>query len=167
VEDWDHDQRWNCWISWLVSEHANLTRFVGSVCHCFLKMMLLSMPLWNHNFELKHALYHMLGDTAVWKWVWHWQLCNLSTIMREYTSLHSVGVLPFVNVILSGTYSATNETGSVPAQGWWNIPQPLLEYLKLSHNDSQLQAIQVHSLLWATIWSVQPLVTNPRSTILQ
>ncbi|KAH8968926.1 hypothetical protein BDL97_02G009000 [Sphagnum fallax] len=89
--------------------------------------------------SVMQVLTALQGPSSAW---WLLKLCNLSTIMREYTSLHSVGVLPFVNVILSGTYSATNETGSVPAQGWWNIPQPLLEYLKLSHNDSQLQAIQ-------------------------
>ncbi len=71
------------------------------------------------------------------------QLCNLSTILREYTALRSVSMLPFAKTILSASLTKTDEADSAKEAGQWNIPTSLLDHLSLNHNDSQLQAIQV------------------------
>lgn len=74
----------------------------------------------------------------------------MSTILREYTALRSVGTLPFVDVILSAEDSSKDGAESIEASsksssnlGQWNVPLPLKEYLSGTHNPSQMQAIQV------------------------
>ncbi|CAM6125409.1 unnamed protein product [Calypogeia fissa] len=86
------------------------------------------------------------GPTSAW---WLMKLSNMSTILREYTALRSVGSLPFVNVILSAEDSSkdgadSNEVSNKSSSnlGYWNIPLPLKEYLSGTHNPSQMQAIQ-------------------------
>lgn len=39
---------------------------------------------------------------------WVLQLCNVSTITREYTALHSAAALPFLDVILSAKEAAVD-----------------------------------------------------------
>lgn len=71
------------------------------------------------------------------------QLCNMSTITREYTSLRSVGSLPFVDTIISASLIKEDETDSAKDSGRWTIPPTLFDHLSQNHNISQLQAIQV------------------------
>ncbi|KAL3678344.1 hypothetical protein R1sor_021300 [Riccia sorocarpa] len=73
------------------------------------------------------------------------KLCNMSTILREYTALRSVGTLPFVDVILGADDAAKVRMKKTTTQadlGHWRIPPPLKEYLEGCHNSSQMQAIQ-------------------------
>ncbi|OAE31740.1 hypothetical protein AXG93_4874s1030 [Marchantia polymorpha subsp. ruderalis] len=86
------------------------------------------------------------GPTSAW---YIMKLCNMSTILREYTALRSVGSLPFVDVILSAADASKDAAKKKKTQatqpadlGHWNIPQPLKEYLQGGHNSSQMQAIQ-------------------------
>ncbi|KAF3791608.1 putative helicase MAGATAMA 3 [Nymphaea thermarum] len=67
------------------------------------------------------------------------KVCSLSTIMREYAALHSVGTLPFSDLILSVT--AKMQNGDLRDHAW-NVPRPLMEFLENNHNKSQLEAIQ-------------------------
>ncbi|KAJ6852184.1 putative helicase MAGATAMA 3 [Iris pallida] len=66
------------------------------------------------------------------------KICSLSTIMREYTALHSVGSLPFKDLILS---AAENSIGRNSEDREWTVPRPLMDYLKNNLNGSQLDAI--------------------------
>ncbi|KAH9325859.1 hypothetical protein KI387_006037, partial [Taxus chinensis] len=64
------------------------------------------------------------------------KLSSLSTILREYTALQSVGSLPFADLIISA------QTKKIESNASWNIPKPLMECLESNHNESQLEAIQ-------------------------
>ena len=66
------------------------------------------------------------------------QVCSLSTITREYVALHSVGSLPFKDLIIK----ATEKTSELEDQEW-KISRPLEEYIKDNLNKSQWDAIQV------------------------
>lgn len=66
------------------------------------------------------------------------QICSLSTIAREYVALWSIGSLPFKDLILS----ATEKNIGCENQGW-KISKSLEEYVKLNHNETQQEAIQV------------------------
>ncbi|KAL2629456.1 hypothetical protein R1flu_014142 [Riccia fluitans] len=84
------------------------------------------------------------GPTSAW---YVMKLCNMSTILREYTALRSVGTLPFVDIILGadeGAKDAANvtKTTATPNLGHWRIPPLLKDYLEGCHNSSQMQAIQ-------------------------
>lgn len=70
---------------------------------------------------------------------WMIKLSNMSTIMREYTALQSVGHLPFADVILTGQVKSAHETSS---NVQWSVPIRLMDFLEESHNDSQLMAIK-------------------------
>lgn len=70
--------------------------------------------------------------------LWILKVCSLSTIMREYTALHSVVSLPFKNLILSAAEKSNNCNSEDRA---WNVPRQLMDYLKNSLNESQLDAI--------------------------
>eukprot|EP00897_Mesotaenium_endlicherianum_P009227 jgi/Mesen1/8332/ME000046S07724 len=71
---------------------------------------------------------------------WGWQLCNLSTITREYKGLYSAPSLPFAAVLLSGHLDA-GASGEPPPRDW-SVAMPLMDALTVHHNSSQLQAIQ-------------------------
>ncbi|GLJ40367.1 hypothetical protein SUGI_0830590 [Cryptomeria japonica] len=64
------------------------------------------------------------------------KLSSLSTILREYAALRSVGSLPFADLIFSA------QAKKVEGSAAWNIPKPLMEFLESNHNESQLEAIQ-------------------------
>ncbi|GAB4850823.1 hypothetical protein Ancab_030122 [Ancistrocladus abbreviatus] len=64
------------------------------------------------------------------------KVCSLSTIVREFVALRSIGALPFKDVILK---AADSDTSS--ADHAWKIAQPLMESIEGNHNESQLEAI--------------------------
>ncbi|GJN02958.1 hypothetical protein PR202_ga20354 [Eleusine coracana subsp. coracana] len=66
------------------------------------------------------------------------KLCSLSTIVREYTAMHSIASLPFKDLILS---AAEKNKHSDDKSRAWNVPEPLMDYLKTNLNDSQLDAV--------------------------
>lgn len=66
------------------------------------------------------------------------QICSLSTISREYVAVHSIGSLPFKDLIL-----AAAEKNPTPADQAWKISKPLGNYIKSNLNESQQQAINV------------------------
>ncbi|XXG88664.1 hypothetical protein AAC387_Pa12g0854 [Persea americana] len=68
------------------------------------------------------------------------KISSLSTIMREYNALRSVGSLPFKDLILSATEKSL-DCGNLEDRAW-NIPRPLMEFLESNHNSSQLEAIR-------------------------
>ncbi|XP_006847151.2 probable helicase MAGATAMA 3 isoform X1 [Amborella trichopoda] len=71
--------------------------------------------------------------------LWVLKISSLSTITREYSALHSIGSLPFADLILSA--SEKSKTGD-PEHQTWNVPRPLMDSLVDNHNQSQLEAIQ-------------------------
>lgn len=71
--------------------------------------------------------------------LWIFKLSSLSTILREYTALRSVGSLPFADLIFSARTKSVDNSADNRS---WNIPKRLMEYLESNHNESQLQAIQ-------------------------
>lgn len=73
----------------------------------------------------------------------NFQVCSLSTIMREFTAMHSVASLPFKDLILSATEK--HKDGDDQSRAW-NVPEPLMDYLKMNLNDSQLEAVNVSFL---------------------
>ncbi|GAQ80554.1 P-loop containing nucleoside triphosphate hydrolases superfamily protein [Klebsormidium nitens] len=73
---------------------------------------------------------------------WVLQLCNLSTITREYTALHSAAALPFLDVILSAKAPAPDGQAPTSGSAQWSIPEALRGHLAGSHNESQLAAVQ-------------------------
>nr|PNR52158.1 hypothetical protein PHYPA_008532 [Physcomitrium patens] len=86
------------------------------------------------------VLASLSGPKTAW---WILKLCNMSTISREYTSLRSVGTLPFVKTILSASLVESDDPESAKDSGQWTIPPSLLDHLNHTHNVSQLQAIQL------------------------
>uniref|UniRef100_A0A0E0KQM0 Helicase ATP-binding domain-containing protein n=1 Tax=Oryza punctata TaxID=4537 RepID=A0A0E0KQM0_ORYPU len=70
--------------------------------------------------------------------LWILKICSLSTIMREFSGMHSVASLPFKDLILSA--SEKNRDGNDQNRAW-NVPEPLMDYLKTNLNDSQLDAV--------------------------
>lgn len=69
------------------------------------------------------------------------QICSLSTIVREYTALCSVGCLPFKDLILNAA-----ERGSESEDQAWKISGSLHDYFRENLNESQQEAINVS--LW-------------------
>ncbi|EFJ22659.1 hypothetical protein SELMODRAFT_30768, partial [Selaginella moellendorffii] len=63
------------------------------------------------------------------------QLCNLSTISREYVALCSLGSIAFSDTIVSASASDVSA-------GCRTIPRGLKDYLQTTHNQSQINAIQ-------------------------
>ncbi|KQJ82618.1 hypothetical protein BRADI_5g10080v3 [Brachypodium distachyon] len=70
--------------------------------------------------------------------LWILKMCSLSTILREYSAMQSVASLPFKDLILSA--SEKNKDGDDQNRAW-NVPEPLMDYLKTNLNDSQLDAV--------------------------
>ncbi|CAM0904653.1 unnamed protein product [Alopecurus aequalis] len=70
--------------------------------------------------------------------LWVLKMCSLSTILREYSAMHSIASLPFKDLILSA--SEKNKDGDDQNRAW-NVPEPLMEYLKTNLNGSQLDAV--------------------------
>uniref|UniRef100_A0A453N735 Uncharacterized protein n=1 Tax=Aegilops tauschii subsp. strangulata TaxID=200361 RepID=A0A453N735_AEGTS len=70
--------------------------------------------------------------------LWILKMCSLSTILREYSGMHSVASHPFKDLILSA--SENNRDGDDQKRAW-NVPQPLMDYLKTNLNGSQLDAV--------------------------
>jgi len=66
------------------------------------------------------------------------QMCNLSTIAREYVAIRTIRNLPFKDLILN----AAGEDFSSEAEGW-KIPLRLDEYVNDSFNPYQREAITV------------------------
>lgn len=66
------------------------------------------------------------------------QMCNLSTIAREYVAIQMINSLPFKDLILN----AVGGNFGVEAEGW-KIPLPLKEYVEISFNQYQREAITV------------------------
>ncbi|KAL5216782.1 hypothetical protein ABZP36_008183 [Zizania latifolia] len=70
--------------------------------------------------------------------LWILKICSLSTIMREFSAMHSVSSLPFKDLILS---ASDNHKDGNDHNRAWNVPEPLMDYLKTNLNDSQLDAV--------------------------
>ncbi|EAZ28038.1 hypothetical protein OsJ_12005 [Oryza sativa Japonica Group] len=70
--------------------------------------------------------------------LWILKICSLSTIMREFSGMHSVASLPFKDLILS---ASEKNSGGNDQNRAWNVPEPLMDYLKTNLNDSQLDAV--------------------------
>lgn len=66
------------------------------------------------------------------------QVCNLSTIAREYVAIQTISILPFKDLILN----AAGEDFGTETDGW-KIPSALKEYVEGSFNQYQRQAITV------------------------
>lgn len=66
------------------------------------------------------------------------QICSLSTILREFVALRSIGSLPFKDLIL-----AAAESNPSSEERAWKISRSLTEYIKHNHNASQQEAINV------------------------
>ncbi|KAK1402324.1 putative helicase MAGATAMA 3 [Heracleum sosnowskyi] len=64
------------------------------------------------------------------------KICSLSTIVREYVALRSVGSLPFKDLILKAAESQQRSEDQA-----WDISRSLKDYIKSNHNASQLEAI--------------------------
>ncbi|KAG0597404.1 hypothetical protein M758_UG335400 [Ceratodon purpureus] len=91
------------------------------------------------NDSAAKVLTSLPGPKTAW---WILKLCNMSTILREYTSLRSVATLPFIDTILSASLIKEDETDSAQESGRWTIPPSLHDHLSVTHNISQFQAIQ-------------------------
>lgn len=74
--------------------------------------------------------------TEVGKLVYIRKISSLSTIFREYIAMRSIGSLSFKHLLLTAA-----ENNSASQDQAWKIPQPLMEYFKATHNESQLTAI--------------------------
>lgn len=71
---------------------------------------------------------------------WHvlFQICSLSTIVREYVAMQSISSLPFKDLILKAA-----DTEDLTEDRAWKLSKPLKEFIESSHNKSQLEAIYV------------------------
>lgn len=69
---------------------------------------------------------------------WILNLCNLSTITREFTALRSSPSLPFFNTILNATVPPEEED----KKGQLTISPALMTALEANHNEGQMQAIK-------------------------
>ncbi|KAM0893397.1 hypothetical protein ACQ4PT_025141 [Festuca glaucescens] len=70
--------------------------------------------------------------------LWVLKMCSLSTILREFSAMHSIASLPFKDLILSA--SDKNKDGDDQNRAW-NVPEPLMDYLQTNLNGSQLEAV--------------------------
>jgi hypothetical protein len=76
--------------------------------------------------------------------------------MQEYTAMHSIASLPFKDLILSA--AEKNKDGDDKSHAW-NVPEPLMDYLKTNLNDSQLDAVNVSFLYVFLIYSILYLLS--------
>lgn len=95
---------------------------------------------------------------------WMIKLSNLSTIVREYTALQSIGQLPFADVILSGQLKAALNDSSDASS--YVVPSKLMEFLEENHNESQLQAIKAALTRSPVVLIQGPPGTGKTQTIL-
>ncbi|KAM0873306.1 hypothetical protein ACQ4PT_038117 [Festuca glaucescens] len=70
--------------------------------------------------------------------LWVLKMCSLSTILREFSAMHSIASLPFKDLILSA--SDKNKDGDDQNRAW-NVPERLMDYLQTNLNGSQLEAV--------------------------
>lgn len=89
------------------------------------------------------------------------QICSLSTIVREYIGLQSIGSLPFKDLILTATDSSPS-----PGEQSWKISRPLMEFIETNHNESQLAAIHASLSRKAFVLIQGPPGTGKTQTIL-
>ncbi|XP_059591311.1 probable helicase MAGATAMA 3 isoform X4 [Vitis vinifera] len=89
------------------------------------------------------------------------KICSLSTIVREYIGLQSIGSLPFKDLILTATDSSPS-----PGEQSWKIPRPLMEFIETNHNESQLAAIHASLSRKAFVLIQGPPGTGKTQTIL-
>lgn len=95
--------------------------------------------------------------------VWILKICSLSTIMREYTAMHSIAHLPFKDLILSASHKSYC---SISDGQTWNVPKPLMDHLKDSLNSSQLDAINAGLLREPFVLIQGPPGTGKTQTII-
>lgn len=75
-------------------------------------------------------------ENAVDKRVYSIKICNLSTIAREYIALHSIGSLPFKDLILTALEKSSGSEDQA-----WKISRSLHDYFDDNLNKSQKEAI--------------------------
>lgn len=68
--------------------------------------------------------------------------CNHEELSVD-SAMHSIACLPFKDLILLAAEKHKDGDGQNHA---WNVPEPLLDYLKTNLNDSQLDAVNVSIL---------------------
>ncbi|KAK1384452.1 putative helicase MAGATAMA 3 [Heracleum sosnowskyi] len=83
------------------------------------------------------------------------KVCSLSTIVREYVALHSIGSLPFKELILKAA-----ESQLCPKNRALDIPRSLKDYIKSNHNASQLEAIDAGDRLCIAQTRPGPRITT-------
>lgn len=73
---------------------------------------------------------------------WHalFQICSLSTIVREYVAMRSISSLPFKDLILKAA-----DIDDVTEDRAWKLSKPLKDFIDDIHNKSQQDAIYVSS----------------------
>ncbi|XP_004513650.1 probable helicase MAGATAMA 3 [Cicer arietinum] len=89
------------------------------------------------------------------------KMCNLSTIAREYVAIQMINSLPFKDLILN----AVGGNFGVEAEGW-KIPLPLKEYVEISFNQYQREAITAGLSSKAFVLIQGPPGTGKTQTIL-
>lgn len=68
------------------------------------------------------------------------QICSLSTIVREYVAMRSISTLTFKDLILMAA-----DTDNYTRDHAWKLSRPLADFIESNHNKSQLEAIHVSS----------------------
>ncbi|XVF00745.1 hypothetical protein REPUB_Repub04eG0027900 [Reevesia pubescens] len=101
------------------------------------------------------------SSSAVEKRLFSIKICSLSTIVREYIALCSVGSLPFKDLILK---AAERDSGSKDQA--WKISGSLHDYFKENLNKSQLEAIDAGLSRKAFVLIQGPPGTGKTQTIL-
>ncbi|EPS69779.1 hypothetical protein M569_04983, partial [Genlisea aurea] len=81
-----------------------------------------------------HSMLPIVSE--VQKCVYVLKLCSLSTILREYVAMRSIGSLPFKDIILKAA-----DTYSSNAASSWTLPRPLEDLMKREQNESQMDSI--------------------------
>ncbi|KAG0464618.1 hypothetical protein HPP92_018782 [Vanilla planifolia] len=90
------------------------------------------------KWELDLLFIYFLKRVKFYRGDCSYQICNLSTIMREYVAMHSVAYLPFKNLVLS--VNEKSHSGFLEDRAW-DVPKPLMKYLEDNLNSSQLDAL--------------------------
>ncbi|KAM0873308.1 hypothetical protein ACQ4PT_038117 [Festuca glaucescens] len=97
--------------------------------------------------------------------LWVLKMCSLSTILREFSAMHSIASLPFKDLILSA--SDKNKDGDDQNRAW-NVPERLMDYLQTNLNGSQLEAVNTLHNRNANWMKASPWLigANPRDLIM-
>lgn len=98
-----------------------------------IKNLNVAKPVKSARLQRLASIFSTIGNM-----LWILKVCSLSTIMREFTAMHSVASLPFKDLILSA--AEKHKDGDDQSRAW-NVPEPLMDYLKTNLNDSQLDAV--------------------------